>query len=142
MITGIAIVLMALFLSLSLVHVYWLLGGTAGQLAAIPEFDGKPVFQPSAVATLVVALILALCAILVAATGGLLKLPLPDSLCIWLTRVLALGLLLRAVGDFRLVGFFKRVRHTRFAQLDTAVYSPLCLAMAIGCAIVGFASHT
>ncbi len=138
MITGVAIVLMAVFLSLSLVHVYWLLGGRAGQLVAIPERDGKPVFQPSAVATLVVALVLALCAILIAATGGLLALPLPDRVLLWLTRTLALGLLLRAIGDFRLVGFFKRIRDTRFARLDTAVYSPLCLVLAVGSAIVGF----
>jgi hypothetical protein len=139
MITGIAILLMAVFLSLSLVHIYWLLGGCAGQLAAIPELDGQPVFEPSAVATAVVALILALCAILIAATGGLLTLPLSDRVLTWLTRALAVGLLLRAIGDFRLVGFFKRVRDTRFARLDTAVYSPLCFALAVGSAVVGFA---
>ncbi|MFO0699557.1 MAG: DUF3995 domain-containing protein [Nitrospira sp.] len=141
MITGIATVLMAVFLSLSLVHVYWLLGGRAGHLAAIPEFDGKPVFQPSTMATAVVALVLALCALLIAATGGLLTLPLSDRVLVWLTRVLAVGLLLRAIGDFRLVGFFKRVRHTSFAQLDTMVYSPLCLVLAVGSAIIGFAAH-
>lgn len=138
---AIAILLIAVFLSLSLVHVYWLLGGHAGRLAAIPELDGKPVFQPSAMATALVAIILALCAILIAATGGLLALPLPNQILVWLTRALALGLLLRAIGDFRLVGFFKRVRHARFAHLDTVVYSPLCLVLAIGCAIVGFGTQ-
>ncbi len=141
MITGIVIVLIAVFLSLSLVHVYWLLGGRAGHLAAIPERDGKPVVQPSTMATALVAIILALCPILIAATGGLLALPLSDRVLAWLTRALALGLLLRAIGDFRLVGFFKRIRHTRFARLDTTVYSPLCLALAIGCAIVGFGTQ-
>lgn len=141
MITGIAIVLMAVFLGLSLVHLYWLLGGRAGQLAAIPERDGKPMFQPSAAATLGVAVVLALCALLIAATAGLLRLPLTEPVLAWLTRALALGLLLRAIGDFRLVGFFKHVHDTRFARLDTAVYSPLCLALAIGCAIVGFGTQ-
>lgn len=141
LINSIASTLVAVFLSLSLVHVYWLLGGRAGQLAAIPERDGKPVFQPSSVATLAVAIVLALCALLIAATGGLLTLPLPDAVSVWLTRGLALGLLLRAIGDFQLVGFSKRVRHTQFARLDTAVYSPLCLVMAIGCAIVGFGAR-
>ncbi len=141
MITGIAILLMAVFLSLSLVHIYWLLGGRAGQLAAIPELDGKPVFHPSAVATTLVALILALCALLIAATAGLVTLPLSQSVLVWLTRALALVLLLRAIGDFQLVGFFKRVCSTRFAQLDTAVYSPLCLVLAVGCAIVGFGTQ-
>jgi hypothetical protein len=36
------------------------------------------------------------------------------------------------VGDFRLVGFFKRVRGNAFARLDTLVYAPLCLVLAVG----------
>ena len=133
--------LIAVFAGLSLIHVYWLFGGGVGQLAAIPEIDGKPVFQPSALATLVVAIGLALCALIVAATAGVLTLPLSHTVLSWLTRALAVVLLLRAIGDFRLVGFFKRIRNSRFAHLDTAVYSPLCLVLAIGAAIVGFAGY-
>jgi hypothetical protein len=40
------------------------------------------------------------------------------------------------VGEFKYVGFFKRVRGTRFATLDTLVYSPLCLLLAAGVAWV------
>lgn len=133
--------LIAVFLGLSLLHFYWLLGGRLGLNAAIPEIDGKPAFQPSATATLVVAIGLALCAWLIAATGGVLSLPLPYSVLSWLTRALALVLLLRAIGDFRLVGFFKRIRGSRFARLDTVLYSPLCLVLAIGVAMVGFIAH-
>lgn len=130
--------LIAVFASLSLVHVYWLFGGRVGRFAAIPELDGEPVFQPSTVAMLVVAIGLALCAVLIAGTAGLLVLPLSQTALAWMTRALAVVLLIRAIGDFRLVGFFKRIRHSRFAHLDTAVYSPLCLVLAIGTAIVGF----
>lgn len=138
-VTIIAGSLIAVFAGLSLIHIYWLVGGRVGQLVAIPEMDGKPVFEPSAPATLGVAMGLALCALLIAATAGLLTLPLSQTLLAWLTRALAVVLLLRAIGDFRLVGFFKRIRHTHFARLDTTVYSPLCLVLAIGAAIVGFA---
>ena len=137
----IAWLLIAVFAGLSLIHVYWLFGGRVGQLAAIPELDGKPIFEPSAVATLVVAIGLALCAVVIAGTAGVLALPLSQTVLAWLTRALAVVFLLRAIGDFRLVGFFKRIRDTRFARLDTAVYSPLCLAMAIGTAIVGFSEQ-
>jgi hypothetical protein len=137
-----AILLISIFSGLSLLHFYWFLGGRAGLLAAIPEIDGKPAFQPSAIATLVVAVGLALCGLLLAVTAGIFSLPLSGSVLSWLTRALALVLLLRAIGDFRLAGFFKRVRNSRFARLDTAVYSPLCLALAIGSAIIGFAAHT
>ncbi len=53
---------------------------------------------------------------------------------------LALVLLLRAVGDFRYVGFFKSVGGTRFATMDTWCYSPVCLALSIGVAYV--ATHS
>jgi hypothetical protein len=39
-------------------------------------------------------------------------------------------LALRAIGEFRYVGLFKRVRESRFAALDTRVYTPLCVALA------------
>lgn len=134
----IAWLLIAIFAALSLVHVYWLCGGRVGLRSAIPEVDGKPVFEPSTPATLVVVIGLALCAALIAATAGMLTLPLPQTVLVWLTRVLAVVLLVRAIGDFRLVGFFKRIHNSRFARLDTTVYSPLCLVLAIGAAIIGF----
>ncbi len=137
----VAWLLIAVFTSLSLVHVYWLFGGRVGLLAAIPEIDGTPVFQPTTLSAFVVTIGLALCAVVIAATAGILTLPLSHTVLAWLTRGLALVLLVRAIGDFRVVGFFKRIRHSRFAHLDTVVYSPLCLALAIGSALVGFAAH-
>ncbi len=138
--TAIAFPLIAVFLVLSVWHVYWVLGGRVGRDAAIPEVDGKPVFQPSTVTTFLVAVALVLCALLVAATAGLVSFPWSPTLLRWLTEALAVVLLLRAIGDFRLVGFFKRIRGTRFAHLDTVAYSPLSLLLAIGSSIVGFLS--
>lgn len=139
--TILAPLLIAVFLCLALLHLYWMLGGRMGVLAAIPEIDGRPAFLPSVTATFVVALGLMLCALLLAATSGLVSLPVPHSVLTWLTRALALVLLLRAIGDFRLVGFFKRIRGSRFARLDTALYSPLCLALSAGVAAIGFVGH-
>ena len=138
MITLIASALIAVFAGLAVVHLYWLFGGRVGQLAAIPEIDGQPVFQPSALAMLVVAIGLALCAMVIAGTAGILALPLSQAVLAWLTRALAMVLLLRAIGDFRLVGFFKVSRNSGFARLDTAVDSPLCLVLAIGSAVISF----
>jgi Protein of unknown function (DUF3995) len=52
---------------------------------------------------------------------------------------LAAVMVARFLGDFRYVGVFKRVRGTRFADLDTRLYAPLCLALAVGCASVAVA---
>ncbi len=137
----IAWTLIGVFAGLSLVHVYWLFGGRIGLRAAIPELDGQPLFQPSALAMLTVAIGLVLCAVVIAGTARVLMLPLSQTVLAWMTRALAVIFLLRAIGDFRLVGFSKRICDSRFARLDTVVYSPLCLAMAIGTAIVGFAGY-
>jgi hypothetical protein len=51
--------------------------------------------------------------------------------------VLAAVFAARAVGDFRYVGFFKRVRDSRFARRDSRLFSPLCAAIALAAAMVG-----
>lgn len=38
---------------------------------------------------------------------------------------------IRAIGDFKYVGFTKKIRDTEFAKLDTLIYSKLCLVIAI-----------
>jgi Protein of unknown function (DUF3995) len=97
---------------------------------------GQPPTIPSTRAFVGVAVVLLLFAGLVAATGGIVRVGIPARYLSWLCFALSLGLLARAIGEFRYVGFFKRVRGTRFAQLDTLVYSPLCLLLAAGVAFV------
>ncbi len=133
------IVLCIIFVALALVHAYWALGGNGSKSAAVPHVNGTPAFRPSSSGTLLVAFALVLCALLVASVSGLVSLPVPHQLLVWFTYGLALALFLRAVGDFRFVGFFKRVRGSRFARLDTLVFSPLCLVLSAGVFIVGHA---
>jgi hypothetical protein len=125
-------------------HIYWALRGTAGNVTAgnsvVPEVGGRPAFTPGPASTLGVAALLAIAAALVALQG---KLFVIGGLSPALIRVGALGvavvLAARGVGDFRLVGLFKRVRGTRFARLDSRVYSPLCFALAAGIVVVATA---
>jgi hypothetical protein len=126
----------AILAAAAAVHLFWALGGRWGKNLAVPEKANKggPAMRPGAIGTLIVAAALTVAAGFVFIRIGVLDLSLP----VWLPRtvcvVLALVFLGRAIGDRRYVGFFKRVRGTRFARLDTAVYSPLCLflAMAVG----------
>src|SRR3972149_5730164 len=99
--------LMIIFSLLGLIHVYWAFGGQTGWLAALPEVNGWLAFTPSMGATFIVATFLFLCAILVSVTAGFITLPLPFFVFKWLSFGLSFGLLLRAIGDFNLVGFFK-----------------------------------
>ena len=135
--TGLAIALVAAFDLLCVMHLYWAAGGSAGTLRALPErADGTPVFRPGPGSTLVVAALLAVAGLLVAQRAGILPGPFPPTL----VRVGCWGvsgaLLLRAVGEFRYVGFFKRVRGTAFARMDTLCYSPLALLLGAGAGYV------
>ena len=126
-----ALVVVLVFVGLSALHFYWAVGGRAGKAAAVPELNSRLAFVPSARSTLAVAVGLAFCAVLVAASAGLILSSAPPPWVTWLAFLLALALVARAVGDFRLVGFFKRVRGTRFARLDSTVYAPLCLVLGV-----------
>lgn len=114
---------------LAALHVGWAFGRRAPGAAVIPEVDGKPAFVPSRTATLVVAAGLVAAAVLALAEGGLVALPLPRVVARGAALLLGLVFVARAVGEFRLVGFFKRVRGTAFATWDTWAFSPLSLAM-------------
>ena len=117
---------------LSALHVYWALGGRGSFAAAIPEVSGRRALTPGPFMTLGVALALLLAALIVATRVGLWNAPpLPTLLARWGTWTVAAVFLARAIGDFRLFGFAKRVRGTRFARWDTRLYSPLCAALGL-----------
>jgi len=134
-----SVVLAVTFIALALVHIYWAFGGSAGKVAAVPHVNGVPTFEPSRFGTLAVAFLLCLCALVVLSVASVVPLPLPHALLIGLAYALSLGLFLRAVGDFKLVGFFKRVRGSRFALLDTLLFSPLCFVLSVGVLVVAYA---
>jgi Protein of unknown function (DUF3995) len=135
-------VAIVILLIVAAVHIYWAAGGKAGKGAAIPTANGRAVINPSAFATAMVAVGLCAMAALVALRIGWLDLPaLPGSGVVveigtWLMAVV---FALRAIGDFRYVGFFKRIRDGKFARLDSLAYSPLCAFLAL---LIGIAAST
>lgn len=134
--TAIALCVSLTFVALALWHFAMALQPSRGAAGTVPSVAGKPLFVPSARATVGVGFGLLLIALIVAATGNLVHAPVPPRVLTWLSYAIALALLARGVGEFRYVGMFKRVRGSRFAKLDTFVYSPLCLLLAVGVAIV------
>ncbi|MBY4671412.1 DUF3995 domain-containing protein [Burkholderia multivorans] len=120
--------------AIALVHLYWACGGRRGKRAAIPEHDGMPLLHPSTAGTCTIAAALFAAAYVVAARAGwIMPGAYPSATGIAIV-VLALMFAVRAVGDFRYVGFFKRIRGSRFARMDTLYYSPLCAALALSIA--------
>ena len=114
------------------IHIYWGLGGNLGLQAAVPERNGTTIMRPGRIATLLVSIIFGCMALFYLYKIGWLSTAnafIPSWLNHYGLWVLAGIFLLRAIGDFRYVGFFKRVRNSRFAELDTRFYSPLCFLL-------------
>jgi protein-S-isoprenylcysteine O-methyltransferase Ste14 len=123
------------------IHFYWALGGKWGVEAAIPTTkEEATAFRPGSLATSVVA-----SGLLVMALFHLVKVNLIDlSLPVWIDnfalKIIAFIFLARAIGEFRYVGFFKKIRNTKFARLDTRVYSPLCLLLSMNALLTALQS--
>jgi hypothetical protein len=128
---GVALALAAAFALLSALHVAWALGGKLAGGSVIPVVDGTPAFRPTVGTTLAVAGLLAAAALVVLVRAGVLLPSFPPRLATFATLVLGAILVLRAIGEFRLVGFFKSVRGTPFALWDSWLYSPLSLVLGL-----------
>jgi hypothetical protein len=125
------------FTGLAAIHVYWAAGGPRGAADAVPEMEGgRPLFRPGPAVTMVVAGLLALAGATMLVRVGLGTTFAPRVLGQYGPWGVAVALLARAIGDFNYVGFFKRRRATRFASLDTRLYSPLALALGVGAAVI------
>jgi hypothetical protein len=128
MTTIFAIILFLIFLFLSSIHFYWGLGGRWGSEGVIPVKDNNvKVMMPGPLPTFIVALGLLGFGLFILTKSGLINLILP----LWLEKyglwIIAGIFILRAIGEFKYVGFFKKTKQTKFGQNDTKYYSPLCL---------------
>jgi hypothetical protein len=132
------IFLTLIFGCLSLLHLYWAAGGRWGSEVTVPSTMGKRTMNPSRLATVMVAVALGLALLTILGRLGVFGAVLPAWIFYWGTLGIAGVFLLRAVGDFKLVGFFKQVRGTGFARWDTRLYSPLCLLISIIALLVAF----
>ncbi|MGE7949796.1 DUF3995 domain-containing protein [Lysinibacillus sp. NPDC093688] len=118
---------------ISLLHIYWAFGGRWGSAAAIPVKEGeqKPAFTPKKWGTLFVAILILLASVIIVVQGGYLQGFQANGLSIIGSIVCAFVFITRAIGEFKYVGFFKKIKHSQFARYDTWFYSPLCLFLGI-----------
>lgn len=125
-----------IFVLISLLHFYWVFGGTWGLSGAMPERYKVDFFNPNLkwlmkFATLAVAFGLLLFAyIIYSNTPGFTSL-LPASWVRYGTMAIAAIFLLRAIGDFNFVGLFKKSDGSEFAEKDSRFYVPLCLVIGV-----------
>lgn len=126
------LVVSVLFL-ISMLHVYWACGGRWGAKVVVPVKKGgqEAVFIPKKVGTMLVAVLLLIAAFLLFVQGIYRQTVQAFTFFTVGCTVCAVIFLIRAIGDFKYVGFFKKIKHSQFARNDTWFYSPLCLLIAI-----------
>ncbi|WP_447637604.1 DUF3995 domain-containing protein [Flavobacterium microcysteis] len=133
MTTVIALILFLIFLFISSIHVYWAFGGKWGSNAVLPtkNDNNTKVLNPTILSTLIVALGLLSFGLLILVVSGLIVFDIPE----WINKyglwIITSIFTLRAIGDFNYVGFFKKIKHTKFGKNDTKYFSPLCLTIGI-----------
>ncbi len=127
-----SIILFLIFTVLGGFHFYWLFGGNWGLEKVIPSKNNKastlsiPKFP-----TLIVGLVLVLFGLIYLIKSGLTTVTIPN----WITNygywLVPSFFILRAIGEFKYVGFFKKIRNTEFAKADSKIFSPLCLGIGV-----------
>ncbi len=118
-------------------HLYWAAGGRLGADTVIPRRSaaqgGDALFHPSPLGTLTAALFL----VGVIALGVVVHrgsdITLPWAWARVLLAVCGVVFVLRAIGEFRYIGFFKRVKDSPFAYWDTRLFSPFVLLVGLAC---------
>ncbi len=132
--TILAFVLTALFIFLSLLHIYWALGGQWSIEKTIPEKFKESFYSSKSktgfvLATFAVAFGLMCIAYLTAAYVGKMRSPFSHSVHRYLLMAVSGLFFLRAIGDFNMVGLFKSQKVGLFAYWDTKLFVPLCFSV-------------
>ncbi len=124
-----ALIVSLIFLVLSLIHFNWAFGSKWGITKAIPtDNTGKKVMHPDAKASAIVGLGLLFFSLYYATHLIHLDLPGWTSYIGWCISAI---FILRSIGDFKYIGFFKKIKGTEFAEMDTKLYVPLCLVIGL-----------
>lgn len=132
-----ASLLIIIFSVLALIHFFWASGGQWGFESALPtDEEGIRMLNPKKSDSIFIGVVLSLCGLFYWSTIISPNIILPrwfKNMGLWFIPII---FALRAIGDFKYIGFFKQVKSTEFAKLDTWFFSPLCLTIALAGLIV------
>jgi hypothetical protein len=113
-------------------HIYWAMGGKTASLAVLPQSSSeKQVFMPSSFITLIVAISFYMMSLIYGHAAGFFQVSILKNYQNAILIVLGIVFLIRAIGDFKYVGFTKKIKGTPFSINDTKYYTPLCFSISI-----------
>ncbi len=127
-----SIVLLIIFIALGGIHFYWIFGGKWGLANALPTNEnGESVLKPNKFSTLIVGSGLTIFGIFYLFKSGLINVQIPSWILTYGGWIISSIFILRAIGEFKYVGFFKRIKQTDFGKMDSKLFSPLCLTIGV-----------
>lgn len=111
MLTILSLIISTVFFLLAIIHFNWFLGGTLGFDVALPtNEEGKRVLNPNEIDSFIVGLGLFVFGFFFLIKGNIVKFYLPSWMINYTGWVIDGIFLLRAIGDFKYVGFFKKMK--------------------------------
>jgi len=119
--------------AIGILHIYWLLGGRNSIeyfFAANSPFRKKNI-KPKKLKLIITSIALFIMAFFfIEQMAGFTKIFNADAFK-WGNKIIAVIFVLRAFGNFTYLGFTKSFKKGTFAKLDTYLYSPVCLMIAV-----------
>lgn len=125
-----SLLLSGIFFVLGAIHFNWVFGGKFGFAESLPTTENEErVLNPKKFDSAFVGISLFAFGIYYVFKSGSIGYNLPEwimSYCGWIIPII---FLLRAMGEFKYIGFFKKIKKTQFGKMDTYFFSPLCLVI-------------
>ena len=127
-----SILLSILLIGLGLIHFNWVVGGNFGFSESLPTKEsGERVLNPKKIDSAIVGIGLTAFGFFYLLKSGVIEFIIPGWIMAYGSWIIPIIFLLRAIGEFKYVGFFKKIKKTEFGKLDTKFFSPLCLIIGI-----------
>jgi len=127
-----SIILFLIFTILGGFHFYWLFGGVWGLKKVIPtKSNDLHILAIPKFATLVVGVVLILFGLMYLMKSGFVNLQIHSQVVNYVYWFIPFVFIVRAIGEFKYLGLFKRIKDTEFAKADSKFFSPLCLIVGI-----------
>jgi len=127
-----SILISIILIGLGLIHFNWVIGGKFGFSESLPtKENGERVLNPKKIHSTIVGIGLTAFGIFYILKSGLIEYNLPEWIMKYVGWIIPILFLLRAIGEFKYIGFFKSVKSTDFGKLDYKLFSPLCLIIGI-----------
>lgn len=127
-----SILLSFILFGLGIIHFNWAIGGQFGFTQSLPTKEsGERVLNPRKIDSALVGLGLTVFGLFYLLKSDIFDISLSQRIMNYGSLIIPILFLLRAIGDFKYVGFFKRVKNTNFGKLDAKFFSPFCLIISI-----------